>query len=74
MGKTDSRMSKRRQHILDILPTKKGQGKTYDEIAAETEYSVATVRGDLDSLRVQKIIGCDDSRRPFKWFRIVREK
>jgi len=74
MGKLNERIRNRRNSILALLPTECDKGKTYDEVASETEYSVATVRGDLDALKARGLVGCDDSRRPFKWYKIIKEK
>lgn len=74
MGKINERIHKRQDGILAILPCEREKGKTYEEVAKETEYSVATARNDLERLRERKVVGCDDSRRPFKWYRIIKGK
>jgi transcription initiation factor IIE alpha subunit len=74
MRKISERIRKRLDQILTVLPTNAEKGKTYEEIAEETEYSVATIRGDLGILRGQNIVGCDDERRPFKWYKTIKEK
>jgi len=70
MGKVNDRIENRRTAILAKLPLDENKGKTYDEIASETEYSTATIRGDLQALQAKGLVGCD-TRRPFKWYRIA---
>ena len=71
MGKVNDRIDNRRASILALLPLDESKGKTFDEIASETEYSVATVRGDQQALEAKGLVGCD-TRRPFKWYRIAK--
>jgi len=70
LGRLEQRIQQRREKLLSTLPTNPTEGKTYEEIANEVGYSVATIRADLDSLQAEKRIKCDDSRRPYKWYKI----
>lgn len=74
MGTANKRIQKRRDSILAALPSGEANGKTYPEVAKGTDFSVATIRNDLNWLRGQKLVGCDDSRTPFKWYRTNKAK
>jgi len=69
MGKLKERIRQRREKLLSILPTNPAKGMTFEEIANAVGYSIATIRVDLNSLRAEKLVECDDSRRPYKWYK-----
>lgn len=72
LGRLEQRIQQRKEKIVNVLPTNPSEGKTYEEIANEVGYSVATVRADLDSLEAEKCVKCDDSRRPYKWYKVAK--
>ena len=74
MGTANKRIQKRRDSILAALPVGEENGKTYSEVAKDTDFSVATVRNDLGWLQAQSLVGCDDSRTPFKWYKVNKAK
>jgi DNA-binding IclR family transcriptional regulator len=74
MGTANKRIQRRRDDILASLPYGEANGKTYTEVAKKTDFSVATVRNDLDWMRAQGFVGCDDSRTPFKWYKTDKVK
>jgi predicted ArsR family transcriptional regulator len=73
MGKTKTRTQVRREKLLEVLPHDLGKGKTYVEVASLVSYSTATIRTDLEALKAKGLVECDDSRRPFKWYRAQGE-
>jgi hypothetical protein len=72
MSGVGERVKRRWENILNVLPTNPAEGKTDEEIAAETGDSMVHVIMDLKYLRAIGKIECDDSRIPFKWYKVVK--